>query len=158
MTRQAAAWQPTDRMPCRKPIGAPPCGSLAKHPSAPRRIATSTFSLATSMPTTTCSCAILHIPSLLVRAQRPSQLFGFRKTPDLSLAPLQAQALETFGLRSGDGRLLEAAARSHILAPAPDTRDLLSTESRQIVERRSLHSASLRSAPVEMTRFYVGHL
>src|SRR5580704_8142638 len=55
------------------------------------------------------------------------QLFGFRKTPDLSLAPLQASALETCGLRSGDGRLLVAAARSHILANPPYTRDLLST-------------------------------
>src|SRR5580704_1450929 len=55
------------------------------------------------------------------------QLFGFRKTPDLSLAPLQASAVETCGLRSGDGRLLVAAARSHILANPPYTRDLLST-------------------------------
>ena len=30
----------------------------------------------------------------------------------------------TYGLRSGDGRLLEAVARSHILPKSPYTRDL----------------------------------
>ena len=34
---------------------------------------------------------------------------------------------------------------------AAEWRDLLSPKSRQIVERRSLHFASLRSAPVETT-------
>jgi hypothetical protein len=32
--------------------------------------------------------------------------------------------LGTYGLRSGDGRLLEAVARSHILPKPPYTRDL----------------------------------
>src|ERR1700729_1136533 len=68
------------------------------------------------------------------------QLFGFRKTPDLSLAPLQASALETCGLRSGDGRLLVAAARSHILANPPYTRDLLSTIGR-LSSREGLSTA-----------------
>ena len=37
---------------------------------------------------------------------------------------------------------------------AAEWRDLLSTKSRQIVEGRSLHSASLRSASVETTGFF----
>src|SRR3984957_8064438 len=83
------------------------------------------------------------------------QLFGFRKTPDLSLAPLQASALETCGLRSGDGRLLVAAARSHILANPPYTRDLLSTisglSSREGLSTRAFGPRSRRRVAVEMT-------
>src|ERR1700738_549970 len=51
----------------------------------------STLSLATSMPTTTRSlCAIIQLPSLLGSGSKPMQLFGLRKTPDLSFAPRQA--------------------------------------------------------------------
>src|ERR1700688_3704962 len=51
----------------------------------------STLSLATSIPTTTRSfCAIIQLPSLLGPGSKPMQLFGLRKTPDLSLAPRQA--------------------------------------------------------------------
>src|SRR5579871_3199636 len=51
----------------------------------------STLSLATSMPTTTRSlCAIIQLPSLLGSGSKPVQLFGLRKTPDLSHAPRQA--------------------------------------------------------------------
>jgi hypothetical protein len=38
---------------------------------------------------------------------RPMQLFGFRKTLDLSLARFQASAFGTCGLRLSDGRLLQ---------------------------------------------------
>src|ERR1700721_4600232 len=56
----------------------------------------STLSLATSMPTTTRPfCAIIHSLPCSVRAQRPLQLFGLRKTPELSLA--LAQALPLWG-------------------------------------------------------------
>src|SRR5258708_38645624 len=51
----------------------------------------STLSLATSIPTTTRSfCAIIQLPSLLGSGSKPMQLFGLRKTPDLSHAPRQA--------------------------------------------------------------------
>src|SRR3984893_11094634 len=54
---------------------------------------TSTLSLATSIPATTRSfCAIIQLPSLLGPGSKPMQLFGLRKTPDLSLAPRQALA------------------------------------------------------------------
>src|SRR5258708_273411 len=69
---------------------------------------TSTLSLATSMPTTTrSSCAIIHSLPCLVRAQRPLQLFGLRKTPELSLALEQALSLlGRNGLSSSNGRLV----------------------------------------------------
>src|SRR6202023_1290721 len=55
------------------------------------RMQTSTLSLATSIPATTRSfCAIIQLPSLLGPGSKPMQLFGLRKTPDLSLAPRQA--------------------------------------------------------------------
>ncbi len=42
------------------------------------------------------------------------QLFGLRKTPDLSHAPRQAlAALEHFGLRSSDGRFCENRPFAH---------------------------------------------
>src|SRR5664279_1923218 len=54
---------------------------------------TSTLSFATSIPATTRSfCAIIQLPSLLGSGSKPVQLFGLRKTPDLSLAPRQALA------------------------------------------------------------------
>src|SRR6185437_3900348 len=58
---------------------------------ADERTHASTLSLATSMPTTWRSfCAIIQLPSLLGSGSKPVQLFGLRKTPDLSLAPRQA--------------------------------------------------------------------
>src|ERR1700726_3562819 len=84
---------------------------------------TSALSLAISIPATTKPfCAIIQLPSLLGPGSKPMQLFGSRKTPDLSLAPRQAlAAFEHHGLRSSDGRLVRAA-RSHILADFPHTR------------------------------------
>src|SRR6202030_1419684 len=84
---------------------------------------TSALSLAISIPATTRSfCAIIQLPSLLGSGSKPMQLFGLRKTPDLSLAPRQAlAAFEHHGLRSSDGRLVRTA-RSHILADFADTR------------------------------------
>src|SRR5580700_6925538 len=84
---------------------------------------TSTLSLATSTPATTRSfCAIIQLPSLLGPGSKPMQLFGLRKTPDLSHAPRQALwPSSTNGLRSSDGRLVRTA-RSHILADFADTR------------------------------------
>src|SRR5690349_15336671 len=88
---------------------------------------TSTLSLATSIPATTRPfCAIIQLPSLLGTGSKPLQLFGLRKTPDLSHAPRQAlMAFEHFGLRSSDGRLVRTA-RSHILANFADTRARIS--------------------------------
>src|ERR1700739_1954125 len=87
------------------------------------RMHASTLSLATSIPTTTRSfCAIIQLPSLLGPGSKPMQLFGLRKTPDLSLAPRQAVVpYARNGLRSSDGRLVRAA-RAHILADFADTR------------------------------------
>src|ERR1700738_5622487 len=84
---------------------------------------TSALSLAISIPATTKPfCAIIQLPSLLGPDSKPMQLFGLRKTPDLSLAPRQARAaFEHHGLRSSDGRPVRAA-RSHILADFSDTR------------------------------------
>src|ERR1700686_5213184 len=84
---------------------------------------TSALSLAISIPATTRPfCAIIQLPSLLGSVSKPMQLFGLRKTPDLSLAPRQAlAAFEHHGLRSSDGRLVRTA-RSHILADFADTR------------------------------------
>ena len=49
--------------------------------------ASSTLSLATSIPTTIRSfCAIIQLPSLPGTGSKPLQLFGLRKTPELSLA------------------------------------------------------------------------
>src|SRR2546421_10772959 len=63
------------------------------------RMQTSTLSLATSIPATTRSfCAIIQLPSLLGPGSKPMQLFGLRKTPDLSHAPRQA-----LGLRARTG-------------------------------------------------------
>src|ERR1700739_556057 len=87
------------------------------------RMHASTLSLATSIPTTTRSlCAIIQLPSLLGPGSKPMQLFGLRKTPDLSHAPRQALGpMSTNGLRSSDGRVVRTA-RSHILADFADTR------------------------------------
>src|ERR1700752_4880522 len=88
---------------------------------------TSALSLAISIPATTRPfCAIIQLPSLLGSGSKPMQLFGLRKTPDLSLAPRQAPAaFEHHGLRSSDGRLVKTA-RSHILADFADTRARIS--------------------------------
>src|SRR3954453_8739091 len=64
-------------------------GSVRRSDSG--RMHASTLSLATSRPTTTRSfCAIIQLPSLLGTGSKPMQLFGLRKTPDLSHAPRQA--------------------------------------------------------------------
>src|SRR5689334_21607900 len=83
----------------------------------------STLSLATSMPTTTRSfCAIIHSLPCSVRAQRPLQLFGLRKTPELSLALTQAhRPLGATGSAPATGGS-DPTARSHILTDLPDTR------------------------------------
>src|SRR5882724_561397 len=76
---------------------------------------TSTLSLATSMPTTTrSSCAIIHSLPCLVRAQRPLQLFGLRKAPELSLALEQALSLlGRNGLSSSNGRFFHNRPFAH---------------------------------------------
>src|SRR5262249_40665695 len=62
------------------------------------------------------------LPSLLGSGSKPLQLFGLRKTPELSLALVQALSpLGRNGLSSSDGRLARTA-RSHILADLADTR------------------------------------
>ena len=67
-----------------------PDGVFANDASALARSATSTLSLATSMPTIVLLCAILRLPSLHVRARSPCNCSGLRKTLELSLAPSQA--------------------------------------------------------------------
>src|ERR1700751_5416567 len=75
------------------------------------------------MPTTTRSfCAIIHSLPCSVRAQRPLQLFGLRKTPELSLALTQALPLwgATGSVPATGGS--ESTARSLILSDLLDTR------------------------------------
>jgi len=61
---------------------------------------------------------------LLGSGSKPLQLFGLRKTPELSLALKQAlPLLGRNGLRSSDGRLVRTA-RSRILADFLHTRDV----------------------------------
>src|SRR5260370_12614015 len=57
----------------------------------------SAFSLATSIPTILPCCAILPLPSLLVRALTPMQLCGLKEAPDLSLALPQGLPLVVTG-------------------------------------------------------------
>src|SRR6202158_671204 len=79
------------------------------------RIHTSTLSLATSIPATTRSfCAIIQLPSLLGPGSKPMQLFGLRKTPDLSHAPRQAlRPSSTHGLTSSAGLFYEIRPFAH---------------------------------------------
>src|SRR6266446_1284840 len=75
------------------------------------------------MPTTTRSfCAIIQLPSLLGSGSKPMQLFGLRKTPDLSLALPQARSpwVGTGSVPATGG--WSATARSHILPNFSDTR------------------------------------
>src|SRR5262249_5610740 len=67
------------------------------------RIATSSLSLETSMPTTVVFCAIFQLPSLLGAGSRPMQLFGLKEDIGLSLAPSQALAFGVYGLRPTTG-------------------------------------------------------
>ena len=96
---------------------------LERLPQDNERMQTSTLSLATSIPATTrSSCAIIQLPSLLGPGSKPMQLFGLRKTPDLSHAPRQALGpSSTNGLRSSDGRLVENRPFAHS-ADFADTR------------------------------------
>src|SRR6202047_702892 len=80
------------------------------------------FSLETSMPTILPCCGILPLPSLLVRALAPKQLFGLKEdTGSVPCSPA-GYASGGNGLRSGDGRLLRTAARPDTLPEIPDTR------------------------------------
>ena len=68
------------------------------------------------------SCGILPLPSLLVRALTPMQLFGLME--DARPVPRFPAVFICggHGLRSGDGRLLGTAARSPTLSHFADTR------------------------------------
>src|SRR6202022_1131863 len=82
----------------------------------------SAFSLETSMPTILPCCGILPLPSLLVRALAPKQLFGLKEdTGSVPRSPA-GYASGGNGLRSGDGRLLRTAVRPDTLPKIPDTR------------------------------------
>src|SRR3974390_295586 len=84
---------------------------------------TSTLSFDTSIPTTTGSiCAINHSLPCSVSGSKPLQLFGLRKTPELSLALLQALSpLGATGSAPATGGC-RPTARSHILPKFLDTR------------------------------------
>src|SRR6266481_6193583 len=75
---------------------------------------TSALSLAISIPATTKPfCAIIQLPSLLGSGSKPMQLFGLRKTPDLSLAPRQAlRPLSTTGSDPATGGWSEPPVRT----------------------------------------------
>src|SRR5215469_15447652 len=64
----------------------------------------STFAFDTSMPTILEFCAILRLPSLLVRAPTPLQLFGLKE--DTGSVPRSPSGSTSggHGLRSSDGR------------------------------------------------------
>jgi hypothetical protein len=100
------------------PAGVLGCDSY----SCRERMHASAFSLETSMPTILSWCGILPLSSLLVRALAPKQLFGFKE--DGGPVPRSPSEFSSggHGLRSSDGRLRVAAARSHTLPHLPDTR------------------------------------
>src|SRR3984957_14787947 len=75
------------------------------------------------MPTTTRSfCAIIHSLPCSVRGSKPFQLFGLRKTPELSLALLQALSPSGAAGSAPATGGFDPTARSHILPNFLDTR------------------------------------
>src|SRR5438876_9472772 len=81
----------------------------------------SAFSLETSMPTILPCCGILPLPSLLVRALAPQQLFGLKEdTGSVPRSPA-GYASGGNGLRSGDVRLLRTGARPDTLPDSAGT-------------------------------------
>src|SRR6266446_3946729 len=93
------------------------------------------------MPTTTRSfCAIIQLPSLLGSGSKPMQLFGLRKTPDLSLALPQARSpwVGTGSVPATGG--WSATARSHILPNFSDTR----SDCKAIRVRGTIRAFSIR--------------
>src|SRR5271166_5686624 len=70
-------------------------GAARRSPSEGMQASTLLF--ATSRPTTRVFSGILPLPSLLVRDLAPMQLFGLRKTPDLSLASPQVPPVVATG-------------------------------------------------------------
>jgi hypothetical protein len=82
------------------------------------------------------------------------QLFGLRKTPELSHALLQAMAFGRNGLSSSNGRLVRTA-RSHILANFLHTRaqgmpgDQLT---RSLVRKSSKHTSKYTTGLAETFR------
>src|ERR1700756_3565139 len=74
------------------------------------------------MPTILACCGILPLPSLLVRALAPKQLFGLKEDAGSVPRSPAGYASGGNGLRPGDGRLLRTAARPHTLPKIPDTR------------------------------------
>src|SRR5882762_7480275 len=84
------------------------------------------------------------LPSLLGSGSKPLQLFGLRKTPELSLALLQALSpLGATGSVPATGGGC-ATARSHILTDFPDTRAKL--VSLKASSRLRQHHAEQRAA------------
>src|SRR6266478_4599090 len=96
-------------MPCSRSqeiISSCPSGVLGRDSPIRRgRINPSTFAFETSMPTILPSCVILRLPSLLVRALSPLQLFGLKE--DTGPVPRSPSGFASgfHGLRSSDGRL-----------------------------------------------------
>jgi cytochrome b561 len=87
-----------------------PCVELEKVVrDASVRTHASTLFFAMPIPATTkLFCAIIQLPSLLGSGSKPMQLFGLRKTPELSLALLQAaQPLGATGLVPATGGRLK---------------------------------------------------
>src|SRR6266404_3636707 len=78
--------------------------------SCSERMHASAVRLETSMPTILPCCGILPLPSLLVRALAPTQLFGLKE--DTGPVPRSPSGFASgcHGLRSSDGRLLAATA------------------------------------------------
>src|SRR5207302_3612022 len=103
---------------------ASPSGVLGADRRSPSpRIQASTFFLATSRPTTPTFCAILRLPSLLVRALTPLQLFGLKEdTGPVPRSP--AGSCLWWDLRAQIQRRAvgRTTARSHTLPDFSDTR------------------------------------
>src|SRR5437773_12046879 len=70
------------------------------------------------MPTIRSLCGILPLPSLLVRALAPKQLFGLKE--DTGPVPRSPSGCTSgaYGLRSSDGRLLFNRPFAHSATPA----------------------------------------
>src|SRR5436309_2840208 len=109
---------PSQRISSRRPCSV--LGLVSRCDS--ERIHESTLYLAISIPTTIrLFSAIIQLPSLLDAGSKPMQLFGLRKTPELSLALPQALPLVVTGSVPANGRSVRTA-RSLILPDFFDTR------------------------------------
>src|SRR5208282_4189009 len=90
--------------------------------SVGERMQASIFRFDTSMPTIRLLCGILRLPSLLVRALTPMQLFGLKE--DTGPVPRSSAGFTSgeYGLRFGGGRLFHQPPAALTFSEISDTR------------------------------------